>query len=74
MTSLEKWLPLSDLDRGFLIYYPMKYYSITLFLLGSTFLFAQTNTAVLYLNDTSTNGIQATGNTANGQYSFAIGH
>ena len=52
----------------------MKYYSITLFLLGSTFLFAQTNTAVLYLNDTSTNGIQATGNTANGQYSFAIGH
>ena len=52
----------------------MKYYSITLFLIGSTFLFAQTNTAVLYLNDISTNGIQATGNTATGQYSFAIGH
>ena len=52
----------------------MKYYSITLFLLGFTFLFAQTNTAVLYLNDISTNGIQATGNTATGQYSFSIGH
>ena len=52
----------------------MKYYIFTLFLFRTTFLFAQTNTALLYFNDNSASGIQATGNLASGQYSIAIGH